>query len=446
MAISFNESIDFSISPFGTVSQTITGRWSYPANQDTTGTPMPYCWLNYAGTWAVTSISPTVTDSGGYCLIDLGYGFSFTERNKINKGDRVRFFLATGVTPNKYYNILSCNNDNPCVIKADFLYSDYIAGNAMTGCYIYLQTARNILPPKLVVSGEPDYFPLVSGVQGVQVGSGTDWSQYFCFLLDAGGYAESIIKLPEPANDLSALCKIVTFKAGLSNSTYSDLTLGPAPVLRALELSPYSYTSGVGGKISHWIINSIIDGTPYFIKWNFPDSTFCWGARFEQLFSSDTGYQGIQVSDDPFAIGTEIELCVGTSQFWLCWQSRYGGYETFCFNYNQKESNVTKSLGSYRQGYFVRDLGKQASTVYELSSGIRPNLIKDWFIDLQNSPKVWFSRGPAVFMADILDLSGMDWTECTIEDSAFAYKSALSDLMEFNCRITTAELNKTYRG
>lgn len=178
----------------------------------------------------------------------------------------------------------------------------------------------------------------------------------------------------------------------------------------------------------------IVDATPYLLD------SLVTNYDLEPYNSLSVGYT------QPSLSKTNL---VGPRPMWLAWQSRYGGYDVWCFNYDQTDTTQTNSYGTYRQGYANYDLGKQATRTLNLNSGLVSNEYKDWFVDLQNSNKVWFTDD--VFIAqsgavNFIDHDKTDWQECTIDDMNLITSAQNTSLIEFMCTVTFVELLKSYRS
>ena len=272
--------------------------------------------------------------------------------------------------------------------------------------------------------------------------------------VDASGYCQGEITQVTPDYNLGNQLLQVKLNFGLN--TDSDYTItsaisvmnatnGAIPLFATVVLSGHTY--------SIYPVSCVSQEQIYLVQWNLP--------------SGDTAYTPLQWywsnnadSADCFLLpdvniadfsGYANQICfpVGSQFLWLAWQNRYGGIDLFAFNYNLIQANNTVSYGAFRQGNFIRDLGKKAVLTYEISAPYMQNNLQDWFIDLQQSPKVWMSTNISIidwYGVPMIDYLSMSWIECTIADSKFIPKTALSNLMQFTATIVVSEINNTFRG
>jgi hypothetical protein len=349
-------------------------------------TGKPTWWLVYNLRYNNVSFGvtvPTITNNNGLTQINFNEeGFGDIG---IKKGDRFyRYDSGTSTyTPPEGFNIVESNGQGrvaytapSLIITIDCPYGTYADFNAWEICP--LNRLARIYRPRLTaqLAGEnPKYFyPDITA----QFNALTRNSYIFISTED---FCKGLIDFRKPTFDATWLARTVYLSYGLvTDGAYSDGTL--INVTNAQLISPVTFDSGGGGKTKNSVLNMLktdADGVvrPYYIRWIMPDCSYFFGNRYIQsLNTSSSGNAATIVADtSPFDLGTMVEMPVGFAQFWVAWLSRYGGIECLCFNYLQEQSETTKSKGSYRNMYAIRDLGKIASTSIEISS---PFMLNDF--------------------------------------------------------------------
>lgn len=396
----------------------------------------PVQWFEWVCRSVDTTTDANVFNDGGYLRAEL----EFTNYNTLlpQVGDYVFLDLTPAQTQFAQITRVDVASETAITVLTDIVWASQSIG-ATSAVDFYLVNRLNRLRPFYITDGTRRYEPNYSAIF---VNDETDPTE--AIAIDHEQIAISWFPAARPFIDAANANRNVDLSVGYGKIGNAYDETDAVSVSNALEF----------GLVFDVLFNSnILNGKLYRNQWQLAN---CKVIEASPYMSStpNTSMVIFNVINDPFATGyptsAPVKLNLASrNPIWLAWQSRYGGYDVWAFNYDQTETLRTESYGQYRQGYSVYDLGKQGATTYTLNTGLISNEYKEWFEDLQNSNKVWFAFDVIIAQDGTINYINHDatnWQECTVEDMATILGTANSKLIEFQPTIRIPELSKAYRS
>lgn len=391
----------------------------------------PVQWFEWVCRSVDTTTDANVFNDGGYLRAEL----EFTNYNTLlpQVGDYVFLDLTPAQTQFAQITRVDVASETAITVLTNIVWASQSIG-ATSAVDFYLVNRLNRLRPFYITDGTRRYEPNYSAIF---VNDETDPTE--AIAIDLEQIAISWFPAARPFIDAANANRNVDLSVGYGKVGEAYETLEFTSVCNALEFA-----------VSDWA-SSLINGVAYRNRWQLPD------CRVVESLAYISGFEevGDKIVCQTAAPPSQSRLNLASrNPIWLAWQSRYGGYDVWAFNYDQTETLRTESYGQYRQGYSVYDLGKQGATTYTLNTGLISNEYKDWFEDLQNSNKVWFAFDVAIAQLSLgllgtinyINHDATNWQECTVEDMASILGTANSKLIEFQPTIRIPELSKAYRS